>query len=107
MKKYKTKEDIFIFGKKVLEKDTIIEISDETEFLIEREGLNLSLTIQDILTDNRFIEIKEEFKFDIKVITDDEEDEIRPYRIQLDVTTSRRKLRQVENHLRNTLEELL
>ena len=40
-------------------------------------------------------------------ITEDEELEVKKFRIQLDVTTNRKKLREIENFMRKTLEEML
>ena len=108
MRKFKSIEDIFIFGKNILEKNSIIKVSEETECIIEKEGMSITLTLDQIVSDKRFEEVIEnDLKFDIKVITEEEEEEIKNYRIQLDVNTTRKKLRDIENYLRITLENML
>lgn len=49
----------------------------------------------------------EELNFEIKELTEEEELEVKKYRIQLDVTTNRKKLREIENFMRKTLEEMI
>lgn len=53
------------------------------------------------------VESKQELNFDVQEITEDEELEVKKFRIQLDVTTNRKKLREIENFMRKTLEEML
>ena len=53
------------------------------------------------------VEPKQELNFEVQEITDDEELEVKKFRIQLDVTTNRKKLREIENFMRKTLEEML
>lgn len=108
MRKFKSVEDIVIFGKNILEKDSIIKVSDDTEVFLEKEGISISLTLDQIISDKRFEEVNEnDMKFDIKIITEEEEEEVKNYRIQLDVNTTRKKLREVEDYLRRTLEKML
>jgi len=51
------------------------------------------------------VKLKEEF--DIKISTLEDEDEIKDYRIQLDLKMSRRKAKEIENYLRETLERMI
>jgi hypothetical protein len=53
------------------------------------------------------VEPKQELKFEVQELTEDEDLEVKRYRIQLDVTTNRKKLREIENFMRKTLEEML
>ncbi len=53
------------------------------------------------------VEVKEELKFEVQELTEEEELEVKKFRIQLDVTTNRKRLREIENFMRKTLEEML
>jgi hypothetical protein len=53
------------------------------------------------------VEPKQELKFEVQELTEDEDLEVKRYRIQLDVTTNRKKLREIENFMRKKLEEML
>jgi hypothetical protein len=55
-----------------------------------------------ILKDDRFEEIQiPEINFEITELTEEQEDEVKTYRIQLDVKASRKKLREIENYINN------
>ena len=108
MRKFLIKEDVIFVNTTVLTKDEIIEVDDV--YHIDKNGIKFPLTIENILTDKRFQEIiehKQELNFDVQEITEDEELEVKKFRIQLDVTTNRKKLREIENFMRKTLEEML
>lgn len=105
MRKFLVKEDITILGKTILHKNQSILV--DISYTIPAEPFDISLPIGHILKDDRFEEITQDFKFEIKELTDVEEDEIKTYRIQLDVKASRRKLREIENYLRSTLDEMI
>jgi len=108
MRKFLIKEDVIFFNITVLSKDQVIEVDDV--YNIDKDGIKCPLTIENILTDKRFKEIieqKQELNFDVKEITEDEELEVKKFRIQLDVTTNLKKLREIENFMRKTLEEML
>jgi hypothetical protein len=106
MRKFLIKEDIKILGQIVLKKDQTITV--EVAYTIPAEPFDISMPLGQILKDSRFEEIPiPELNIEVKELTDLEEDEVKTYRIQLDVKTSRRKLREIENHLRVTLEEML
>jgi hypothetical protein len=53
------------------------------------------------------VEPKQELKFEVQELTEDEDLEVKRYRIQLDVTTNRKKLREIENFMRKTLDGML
>lgn len=108
MKKFLIKENVIFFGTTILSKDEIIEVDDV--YNVDKNGIKFPLSVKDILSDKRFQEIieqKQELIFDVQEITDDEELEVKKFRIQLDVTTNRKKLREIENFMRKTLEEML
>jgi hypothetical protein len=106
MKKFLVKEDINFFGSTVLYKDQIIEI--DNFYNVDEQGMKFQIPIENILEDKRFQELKEQnLIFDIQEISDDEDLEVKKYRIQLDVLTNRKKLREIENFMRKTLENML
>jgi indole-3-glycerol phosphate synthase len=108
MRKFIAKEDIVIFSTTVIEKGEKIEV--DKIYNLNYNGVDFPLSIESILSDKRFEEIienKQELNFDVQEVTEDEELEIKKFRIQLDVTTNRRKLREIENFMRKTLENML
>lgn len=108
MRKFSVKEEVIFFNASIFSKDEIIEIDDI--YQVDKDGVKFPLSIKDILVDKRFQEIiepKQELNFDIQELTEDEDIEVKRYRIQLDVVTNRKKLREIENFMRKTLEEML
>lgn len=108
MRKFLVKEDIIIFSKVVLNKDEVIELNDV--YHLEYDESKIPLNIDSIINDKRFKEIieqKQELNFDVQELTEEEDLEVKKFRIQLDVTTNRKKLREIENFMRKTLEEML
>ena len=108
MKRFSVEEDVLIFSTVVLKKGEEIEV--EEYYNIDYNGVAFPLSIESILIDKRFKEIiedKQELKFEVQEITDDEELEVKKYRIQLDVVTNRKKLREIENFMRKTLNDML
>ena len=108
MRKFKVKEDVIFFATTIFVKDEIVELNDV--YNVDKNGIKFPLSIGDISSDKRFqevIEQKRELNFDVQEITEDEELEVKKFRIQLDVTTNRKKLREIENFMRKTLEEML
>lgn len=92
MKYLIAKEDIFILDKLIFEKGERIIKSD-----IYKVG-DISIPhsmIHHLLDDEKEIDIK------VKIL--DDEDEIKEWRLQLDVKTSRKKAKEIENILRETL----
>jgi hypothetical protein len=108
MKRFSVEEDVLIFSTVVLKKGEEIEV--EEYYNIDYNGVAFPLSIESILIDKRFKEIiedKQELNFEVQEITDDEELEVKKYRIQLDVVTNRKKLREIENFMRKTLNDML
>lgn len=108
MRKFLIKEDVIFFGTNILSKDEIIEVDDV--YNVDKNGIKFPLSIKDILVDKRFQEVlepKQELNFEVQELTDEEELEVKKFRIQLDVVTNRKKLREIENFMRKTLEDML
>lgn len=108
MRKFLVIDEVVFFNTLIFSKDETIEVDDV--YQVDKDGIKFPLSIKDILIDKRFqevIEPKQELNFDVQEVTEDEELEIKKFRIQLDVTTNRKKLREIENFMRKTLEEML
>jgi hypothetical protein len=108
MRKFSIKEEVIFFNTPIFSKGEVIEVDDI--YQVDKDGVKFPLSIKDILVDERFQEIlepKQELKFDVQELTEDEDLEVKRYRIQLDVTTNRKKLREIENFMRKTLDGML
>jgi hypothetical protein len=108
MRKFSVKEEVIFFNTPIFSKGEVIEVDDI--YQVDKDGVKFPLSIKDILVDERFQEIlepKQELKFDVQELTEDEDLEVKRYRIQLDVTTNRKKLREIENFMRKTLDGML
>jgi hypothetical protein len=53
------------------------------------------------------VEPKQELKFEVQELTEDEDLEVKRYRIQLDVTTNRKKLREIEKIINEMVKPIL
>lgn len=97
-------------------KGKIFESNENGEYVIDCSGngkINLSVDKMrsakdgDQMLFTEELKIKEDINFEVKELSEDEELEVKKYRIQLDVTTNRKKLREIEIFMRKTLEEML
>ena len=108
MRKFLVKEDVTFFETIIFTKGETIEV--DSFYNVDKNDIKFPLSIKDILVDKRFEEIvkpKQELNFEVQELTEDEELEVKKFRIQLDVVTNRKKLREIENFMRKTLEEML
>jgi hypothetical protein len=115
MRIFIAKEDINIFGCTIVKQEQMIKfLDDETTHKINTGTTTMDVTLEQLTNDSRFEEVKllpveekKELNFTIDEIPDEEDLEVKRFRIQLDVTTNRKKLREIENFMRKTLEEML
>ena len=108
MRKFLVKEDVTFFATTIFTKGENIELSDY--YNVDKGDIKFPLGLAEILSDKRFQEIvepKQELNFEVQELTEDEELEVKKFRIQLDVVANRKKLREIENFMRKTLEEML
>ncbi len=104
MRKFLIVKNVYYFNKLVFELGDQIEL---TEFYqVNKEGMQFPIPITDIENDDRFQEIKN-FKIETRVIEPEEAEEVKKYRVQLDVTTTRSKLAKIEEFLVTTIEKML
>jgi len=108
MRKFLVKEDVTFFATTIFTKGQTIELIDY--YSVDKGDIKFPLGLAEILSDKRFEEVlepKQELNFEVQELTEEEELEVKKFRIQLDVVTNRKKLREIENFMRKTLEEML
>ena len=88
----------------ILNKGEIIEDTNGEYFFAK---LNKVYTKEDLLSKPDIFELLPEIKLEIKEVDQEDEDKIGNWRIQLDVKTSKRKLKEIEIFLRETISEML
>jgi hypothetical protein len=111
MRIFTATEDIDLFGTPLVKQGHTIKFTnDETKHIINTGNATMQVTLEQISNDPRFKEVVEEKKdlnFIVEEVPDEEDLEVKRFRIQLDVTTNRKKLREIENFMRKTLEDML
>lgn len=65
------------------------------------------MLITDVVNDKRFSEIDEVINIETREISENEDLEIKKYRIELDVFTTKKKLKEIEIFIKNNIETLL
>lgn len=104
--KFKLKEDWYFGKNKILSKGDILEPNNEYKYEISYLGNSMILSLDDI-EENPIFEKISEINLDIMEIPQDDEEKIGNWRIQLDVKTSRRKLKEIEKFIRNNINDML
>lgn len=104
-----TKSKIVIFSK-----GKVFEADDDGNYIIESlygrmvsdvEGMKSASDNGDILFD--MVEEKKDIEIKVEEISDNDEELIKNWRIQLDVKTSRKKLKEIEKIINEKVKELL
>jgi hypothetical protein len=111
MRIFIAKEDINVFGSTIVQQNQMIKFLDnEPTHTIKSGTTTMEVTLEQLINDPRFEEVlekKKDLNFIVEEVPDEEDLEVKRFRIQLDVTTNRKKLREIENFMRKTLEEML
>ena len=108
MTKFICKKDIEFLGKNIIKKDTIIEVDKEILLETDDKSLSMKMTIEEILKNELFEEIKDDYlKMSIKEVSGDEESIVKEWILQLKVTTTRKRLREIEKFLNQNLVDYL
>lgn len=105
MTKYKLTQDLIILDKTILTKDTEVEFDSSGEIIINCELGPIKLT-KDILKD-KISPVEQNIEFKVSLINEEDEDKVNFYRMQLDIKSTRKKLRQIEVEFRKILNEVL
>jgi|LakMenEpi03Aug12_release.lakeMendotaPanAssembly.Ray.scaffolds.fasta_scaffold159152_2 hypothetical protein len=103
MPKYQIIKEIKVIDTVILNKGEEIELLNENDALIMNTCFGqLELPFNQIKDS---IKIKETIEVTLTELED--EDSVKEYRLQLDVKTTRRKAREIEKYLRETLERMI
>lgn len=105
MAKYKLTKDLNILDKTILTRDTIVDFDESGEFIVNSELGPIKLT-KEIIKD-RITLVEQNIEFKVSILNDEDEDVVNFYRMQLDIKSSRRKIRQIEHEFRKILNEML
>lgn len=105
MNKFILLDDIFILDKKVLSKDSLIEFTKDEQLFVETDLGQIKFS-KDLLQD-KIKMVKEDIQVSISVIDEDEELQVKNWRLQLDFKASKRKVQEIETYLRKTLQDML
>ena len=94
------------FGEEIiLQKGDITEPNENGDYVFHK--LNKAFTKEDLLSKPELFEELLELKLDVREITEDDENKVGNWRIQLDVKTSRKKLKEIERFIRENVNEML
>ena len=104
MSKYKLTEDLVIIDKTVLKKSEEIEFDSNDELVVNSELGSIKLT-KELLKD-KISPINKDIEFKVSILNDDE-DAVNFYRMQLDIKSTRKKVREIESEFRKILNEIL
>ena len=104
MSKYKLTEDLVIIDKTVLKKSEEIEFDSNNELIVNSELGHIKLT-KELLKD-KISPLNKDIEFKVSILNDDE-DAVNFYRMQLDIKSTRKKVREIESEFRKILNEIL
>jgi hypothetical protein len=104
MSKYKLTQDLVIIDKTVLKKSEEIEFDSNDELVVNSELGPIKLT-KELLKD-KISPINKDIEFKVSILNDDE-DTVNFYRMQLDIKSTRKKVREIESEFRKILNEIL
>jgi hypothetical protein len=104
MSKYKLTEDLVIIDKTVLKKSEEIEFDSNNELIVNSELGPIKLT-KELLKD-KISPLNKDIEFKVSILNDDE-DAVNFYRMQLDIKSTRKKVREIESEFRKILNEIL
>ena len=89
-------------------KDTIFSPNDDGEYtFINQNGVEKKYNEQYLLDKDNLFESLPELDLVVGEVTDDDDNIIRNYRIQLDVKTSLKKLKLIENIFKETVNKII
>lgn len=94
------------FGEEIiLQKGDITEPNENDDYVFPK--ISRTFTKEDLLSKPELFEELLELKLDVREITEDDDNKIGNWRIQLDVKTSRKKLKEIEKFIRENVNEML
>ena len=105
MSKYKLIEDLQILDKIILTKGSEISFDELNELKVSTEYGPITFTTE--MLKDKLEKVVEDLNVKVTILDEEDEDTIKNYRLQLDVKASRKKVREIENYLRKTLQDML
>ncbi len=102
MPKYQVIKEIKVLDFVALREGHEIELTEGEPLKLETPFGLLELQFENIKSS-----LKEKETIQVSIIPLDDEDIVKEYRLQLDVKTTRKKAREIENYLRETLERMI
>ena len=102
MTKYKLTQDLIILDKTVLTKNSELEFNESGEFIVNSELGPIKLT-KEILKD-KITTVEKNIEFKVSLLNEDDEDKVNFYRMQLDIKSTRKKIRHIEDEFRKIYE---
>ena len=98
----------------IFSKGKVFESDDNGDYIIEWIGGRMILDFDGMKSANdngnilfEIIEEKKDIEIKVEEVSDDDEEIIKNWRIQLDVKTSRRKLKEIEKIINQKVKEIL
>jgi hypothetical protein len=104
--KFRLKEDWFFGKSKIMSKGTILSPNDDFKYKVEYLGSTMFLSMDDIESDPLF-EPLVGLNIDIRELDIDESEKVKNWRIQLDIKTSFKKLKLIEEFLKENINDML
>lgn len=107
MRTFECKEDITAYNKMLLESGS--KISLESEYILtDADGhIKITLTLEQILNDPNFVEIIDTKGFSMKEVDIIDSDPEKEWRLELTVTTTRKKLKELEAFLHKEVPKII
>jgi len=102
MPKYKVIKDIKVIDTVILKEEDEIELNEG-----EPLKMNTPFGFLELSFDSIKSSLKEKETIQVSILPLEDEDVVKEYRLQLDVKTTRRKAKEIEKYLRETLERMI
>jgi hypothetical protein len=104
MKRFKVLEDIKILDNVLIHKNETIILNDD-KYEIKADGVAITLSLEQLKNDKRFLEI-DELRMNFEEV-DLDWDEVKTWRLQLDIKTSKSKLPMIQSLIEETISKYL
>jgi hypothetical protein len=102
MPKYQVIKDIKVIDTVILKEEDEIELNEG-----ETLKMNTPFGFLELSFDSIKSSLKEKETIQVSILPLEDEDVVKEYRLQLDVKTTRRKAKEIEKYLRETLERMI
>jgi hypothetical protein len=104
MSKYIFIKNLSILDTIIFKEGDEIDINPDDKITTNGKFGNIEFTFEDL---KNHIKEKIDEDMDVKIILLDDENEIKDYRIQLDIKTTRKKAKEIQNYLKENLKSLV